>query len=144
MLRLFDENENDLMNGLVLLQKSSLYGHLDCFDMALQGNEVKFKFFSMPSVQTLLTNLWNGEVKIKSGYMNALKVCQYRKFRFVNKYLLFSNNLLLQFVSSILSFGVVAPFFIFSNLQSIVDLVINSGFERTLYIRVCLLYDFVF
>ena len=75
VLKMFDENENDLMNGLVLLQKSSLYGDLDCFDMALQGDEVKFKFFSMPSVQTLLTNLWNGEVKIKSGLMNALKVC---------------------------------------------------------------------
>jgi hypothetical protein len=60
------------MNGILLLQKIPYYNNLDCLQMADESNCLKF--ISLPSVQNLVTSVWNGQITYKSGLLYNLKV----------------------------------------------------------------------
>ncbi len=73
VLTLFDENNDDLMNGVILLQKVPYYEDLNSLEIAIQGDCLKF--ISLSCVQTLITSVWNGEIASKGGFAGTLKVC---------------------------------------------------------------------
>jgi hypothetical protein len=60
------------MNGILLLQKIPYYNNLDCLQMADESNCLKF--ISLPSVQNLVSSVWNGQISYKSGLLYNLKV----------------------------------------------------------------------
>ncbi len=60
------------MNGILLLQKIPYYNNLDCLQMADESNCLKF--ISLPSVQNLVSSVWNGQISYKSGLIYNLKV----------------------------------------------------------------------
>jgi hypothetical protein len=76
------------MNGILLLQKIPYYNNLDCLQMADESNCLKF--ISLPSVQNLVSSVWNGQISYKSGLLYSFK-----------------------FSLAILSLGTLAPFLIF-------------------------------
>ena len=72
VLTLFDDNSDDLMNGVILLQKVPYYKDLNALEMAIQGNCLKF--ISLSCVQTLITSVWNGDIASKEGFIATFKV----------------------------------------------------------------------
>lgn len=72
VLAIFDKNSNDLFNDLLFYQKVPYYNNLDCITLALQGSCLKF--ISVPSVQNLVTKVWDGEVDTKRSVGSHLKV----------------------------------------------------------------------
>jgi hypothetical protein len=71
VLNIFDNNSNDLINGIVLLQIIPYFG-IDCLQMAVEARCLKF--LALPTVQNLVTDIWNGKISSKSGFKAALKV----------------------------------------------------------------------
>lgn len=71
VLNVFDGTSDDLINGIILLQKIPFYG-LDCLQIAVEARCLKF--IALPSVQNLLTDIWNGKIESKSGFKAAIKV----------------------------------------------------------------------
>jgi hypothetical protein len=45
----------------------SYYNNLDCLQMADESNCLKF--ISLPSVQNLVSSVWNGQISYKSGLL---------------------------------------------------------------------------
>jgi len=72
VLTLFDKNNDDLKNGDILLQKVPYYEDLNCVEMAVQGNCLKF--ISLSCVQTLITSKWNGKIASNSGFLSTINV----------------------------------------------------------------------
>ena len=87
VLNIFDLNSDDLMNSIILLEKIPIY-KMDCLQMAVKAKCLKF--VSLPAVQNLITEIWNGNMSSKSGFKGNLKLGL-----------------------SVLSFGVLAPFLLF-------------------------------
>jgi hypothetical protein len=72
VLNLFDENNDDLLNSVILLARPPFYKDLDCLEMAIQGKCLNF--IAMSSVQTLITNIWNAEIGAIEGFQANVKV----------------------------------------------------------------------
>jgi hypothetical protein len=73
VLSIFDSSMNEFMTSILLLQKIPYYNGLDCLQMAVEGECLKF--VSQNSVQNLLTDLWNGKITgSKSGFFYYFKV----------------------------------------------------------------------
>ncbi len=72
VLDLFDKNSNDLLNGILFSQKVPYYDDLDCITLATQGSCLVF--ISVPSVQNMLTTVWNGELDYEPALKAKLKV----------------------------------------------------------------------
>lgn len=71
-MKLFDEHSDDLINGIILLQKVPYYDDLDCLEMAVEGGCLRF--ISLSCVQTLITHIWNGDIALKEGFKASLRV----------------------------------------------------------------------
>lgn len=71
VLEIFDSTSDDIVNGVILLQKIPYYS-LDCLQMAVEAKCLKF--IALSSVQNLLTDIWNGRIEIKSGLKGSIKV----------------------------------------------------------------------
>ena len=71
VLEIFDSRMDDIVNGVVLLQKIPYYG-LNCLQLAVEAKCLKF--ISLSTVQNLLTEIWNGRVETKSGLKGFIKV----------------------------------------------------------------------
>ena len=71
VLNIFDRSSDDLANGIILLQKIPYY-NLDCLQMAVEAECMDF--LSLPSVQNLLTDIWNGKIENKPGFKAKFKV----------------------------------------------------------------------
>ncbi|CAF0758789.1 unnamed protein product [Brachionus calyciflorus] len=87
VLNIFDNLSDDLINGIILLQKISYYD-LECLRIAVEARCLKF--IALPTVQNLLTDIWNGRLEHKDGIKASLN-----------------------FGLSIMTFGLAAPFLLF-------------------------------
>ena len=71
VLDLYDLNTDKYNNGIVLLRIVPYYG-IDSLKMAVEANCKKF--VSQPSVQVLLTDIWNAKIDFKTSGVAALSV----------------------------------------------------------------------
>lgn len=71
VLEIFDNTSDDIVNGVVLLQKIPYY-ELNCLQIAVEAKCLKF--ISLSTVQNLLTEIWNGRIETKSGLKGRIKV----------------------------------------------------------------------
>ena len=71
VLNIFDSFSNDLINGVILLQNIP-YFNLNCLEMAVEAKCLKF--ISLPSVQNLLTDIWNGKIVFKTSFKSGIAV----------------------------------------------------------------------
>lgn len=72
VLSIFDADSDDYMNGIILLQEVECYNNLNCLQMAVEADCIHF--ISMPAVQNMITNIWNGQIAFKSSFSFTLKV----------------------------------------------------------------------
>ena len=96
VLRIFDDNKEDYMNGILLLQKVPYYGDMDCFQMAIQDEQICLQFISKQSVQNLISKLWHREWSSESGFKTSFKVNTFYSKKFIlaffyRIYLLFTD-----------------------------------------------------
>jgi hypothetical protein len=89
VLQLMDQGQDDILNGIVLLQKVPYY-NMDCLQLAVEAGCLRF--ISLGSVQNLITDIWNGKIEPKNGLKASLK-----------------------FALSCLSFGLLSPFLLFNS-----------------------------
>lgn len=66
-----DDLSIDFVNSIILLQKIPYY-NINCLQMAYEAKCLKF--ISLPSVQTLLSDIWNGKMEVKNSIKDSLKV----------------------------------------------------------------------
>lgn len=90
VLKIFDNLSDDLINGIILLQKIPYY-NLDCLQLAVEANCLEF--ISLSTVQNLLTEIWHGRIEIKSGFKASLNVKFPIYFRRKLNYKLFFKSL---------------------------------------------------
>jgi len=129
VLTYFDKNNDDLKNGDILLQKVPYYEDLNCLDLAIQGNCLKF--ISLSCVQTLITSVWNGEIASKSGLLGTINV---KSLFFLTFNQLVLIDYYFKYVLSIGTFGILAPFLMFEKRDSIINIVREANY----YNRTCL------
>lgn len=105
VLNIFDRSSDDLANGIILLQKIPYY-NLDCLQMAVEAECMDF--LSLPSVQNLLTDIWNGKIENKPGFKSKFKVfTQSRLYFYIltvissSSFVAFHSDCWLRFYSSI-------------------------------------------
>ena len=68
---IFDNVSNNLINGVILLQKIPYY-NLNCLDLAAVSNCQRF--IAMKSVQNVLSDIWMGKIEMNYNFWNHLKV----------------------------------------------------------------------
>ena len=102
VLNIFDLNSDDLINSIVLLRQINIYG-MDCLQMAVEARCLKF--VSLPTVQILITEIWNGNLTMSKGFKANLK-----------------------FIISCLSFGFLAPFLVFDRRDKLSSFVRKNLF----------------
>ena len=104
------------MNGILLLQKVPYYGDMDCFQMAIQDEQICLQFISKQSVQNLISKLWHREWSSESGLKTSFKVDTFRSTHtFDTSSYFIGNFFVLKIYLSIVSFGILAPFLVFKN-----------------------------
>jgi len=69
--QIFDSSSNNLINGVILLQKIPYY-NLNCLDMAAKADSQQF--IAMQSVQNVLSEIWMGKIKIEYNLVDHFKV----------------------------------------------------------------------
>lgn len=89
--------------------------HVDCL-----------RFIALPSVHTVITNIWNGEIESKAGFKAFIKVNYYESNQNKN-FLIFFKSLILIFklFLSICTFGFLAPVLINIVKDSIIVFDVN-------------------
>jgi hypothetical protein len=104
VLNLFDHSHDDLINGIILLQKVPYY-KLDCLQLAVEADCLRF--ISLSPVQNLLTDIWNGKIEPKRGFKANFK-----------------------FGLSCLCFGVFAPFLLFDSKAKLTKITYKSVLNK--------------
>jgi hypothetical protein len=72
VLKMIDEENEDIVIGMILLQKIPLY-KMDCLKMSVEADCKRF--VALATVQNLITNIWNGTINSKTGWKYKLDVC---------------------------------------------------------------------
>jgi hypothetical protein len=88
----FDKNSEEINSAVLILQKNFKYFNDDCFELAIQGDDVCMKFISSPYVNNVILKLWRGNWSPSYNFYENCKI-----------------------FLSILSFGLLAPFIVFKN-----------------------------
>ncbi len=105
ILEEFDKNSEEINSAVLILQKNFKYFNQDCFELAIQDDNVCMKFISSPYVNNVILKLWRGNWSPSYHFYQNTKI-----------------------FLSILSFGILAPFIVFKN-----NCEVNSLFHIFIY-----------
>ena len=72
VLSLFDENEPDYKNQTILLNGVRELDDKNCLDLAVEGQHQQF--VATPSVQGVITKIWNGFLTPSTNIGSKIKV----------------------------------------------------------------------
>ena len=83
LIEMFQENEHEIINGILLLRNVSNYG-IDCLHLAIKARS--YDFFAHRSVQSILNHIWDGRITLNNCLKAEIYVIKSLEFNFDFKF----------------------------------------------------------